>query len=168
MLRQDEKLDGRVSLASVIKDWCDSIDQGAFDYLFQDGTDKCLGLFQNVTNDEGSFIARLAKAVTGLRLDDWDSNTSTIFVEKLAQFKASAEAYRSSSETKTASSTSDYQVIFVSKGGERTTKSFERAEISKRGMLLHNQISKSLEAMGQAISEQEKRQILIDILEKLC
>lgn len=168
MLRQDEKLDGRVSLASVIKDWCDSIDQGAFDYLFQDGTDKCLGLFQNVTNDEGSFIARLAKTVTGLRLDDWDSNTSTIFVEKLAQFKASAEAYRSSSETKTASSTSDYQVIFVSKGGERTTKSFERAEISKRGMLLHNQISKSLEAMGQAISEQEKRQILIDILEKLC
>lgn len=101
-------------------------------------------------------------------MDDWDSNTSTIFVEKLTQFKASAEAYRSSSETKTASSTSDYQVIFVSKGGERTIKSFERAEISKRGMLLHNQISKSLEAMGQAISEQEKRQVLIDILEKFC
>lgn len=44
ILRQDEKLVGRVSLASAIKDWCDSIDQGAFDYLFQDGTDKCLGI----------------------------------------------------------------------------------------------------------------------------
>ena len=35
-------------------------------------------------------------------------------------------------------------------------------------MLLHNQISKALDAMGQAIPEQEKRQILVDILEKLC
>lgn len=168
MLDQNDKLDSRASLASVIKDWCDSIDQGAFDHLFPDGTDKCLGLFKTVTNDEGTFVARIAKVVTGLRLEDWDGNTSAGFIEKLTQFKATAESFKSSTDNCNATEANGYQVIFVSKDGSRKTKSFERVETSKRGVLLHNQISKSLEAMGQAISEQEKRQILVDILEKMC
>ena len=168
MLGQNDKLDNRASLASVIKDWCDSIDQGAFDHLFPDGTDKCLGLFKTVTNDEGTFVARIAKVVTGLRLEDWDGNTSAGFIEKLTQFKATAESFKSSTDDCNATEPNGYQVSFVGKDGNRITKSFERVETSKRGMLLHNQISKSLEAMGQAISEQEKRQILVDILEKMC
>ena len=142
--------------------------RGAFDHLFTDGTSKCLGLFKTITNDEDMFISRLAKIVTGLRLEDWDSNTSSSFIDKLNQFKASAESYKSKTGNQSESEVSDYQVTFVGKDGNRTTKSFERVETSKRGMLLHNQISKALDAMGQAIPEQEKRQILVDILEKLC
>lgn len=168
MPHPSDRADARASLASVIKDWCDSLDQGAFDHLFTDGTSKCLGLFKTITNDEDMFISRLAKIVTGLRLEDWDSNTSSSFIDKLNQFKASAESYKSKTGNQSESEVSDYQVTFVGKDGNRTTKSFERVETSKRGMLLHNQISKALDAMGQAISEQEKRQILVDILEKLC
>lgn len=168
MPQMNEGTVGRASLASVIKDWCDYIDQGAFDHLFPDGTDKCLGLFKTITNDEELFISRLAKIVTGLRLEDWDSNTSATFIDKLTQFKNTAESYKAKTENQSEFAVSDYQVTFVGKDGNRTTKSFERVETSKRGVLLHNQISKALDAMGQAISEQEKRQILIDILEKLC
>lgn len=168
MPHPSDRADARASLASVIKDWCDSLDQGAFDHLFTDGTSKCLGLFKTITNDEDMFISRLAKIVTGLRLEDWDSNTSSSFIDKLNQFKASAESYKSKTGNQSESEVSDYQVTFVGKDGNRTTKSFERVETSKRGMLLHNQISKALDAMGQAIPEQEKRQILVDILEKLC
>ena len=168
MPHPSDRADARASLASVIKDWCDSLDQGAFDHLFTDGTSKCLGLFKTITNDEDMFISRLAKIVTGLRLEDWDSNTSSSFIDKLNQFKASAESYKSKTGNQSESEISDYQVTFVGKDGNRTTKSFERVETSKRGMLLHNQISKALDAMGQAIPEQEKRQILVDILEKLC
>ena len=168
MPHPSDRADARASLASVIKDWCDSLDQGAFDHLFTDGTSKCLGLFKTITNDEDMFISRLAKIVTGLRLEDWDSNTSSSFIDKLNQFKASAESYKSKTGNQSESEVSDYQVTFVGKDGNRTTKSFERVETSKRGMLLHNQISKALDAMGQAIPEQEKRQILVDILENLC
>lgn len=62
----------------------------------------------------------------------------------------------------------NYKVTFINQDGSVSTKSFERVETGRRGKLLHNQIVHSLEAMGQAISEQEKRQVLIDILHELC
>jgi hypothetical protein len=34
--------------------------------------------------------------------------------------------------------------------------------------LLRNEISTALEEMGQSITEQKKRQVLIELLEKLC
>lgn len=52
--------------------------------------------------------------------------------------------------------------------GSAITKSFERVEYSNRGKLLFNQITQSLDSMGHALSEQEKRQILMEILKKLC
>lgn len=48
------------------------------------------------------------------------------------------------------------------------TKRFERVEITKRGKLLLNAITSDIESMGHSISEQEKRQILMEVLKKLC
>ena len=64
----------RMSLSSVITDWCESLDAKVFEKLFPDGTDKCLGLFRSITNDEDTFILRLAKLATDLRIEDWDSS----------------------------------------------------------------------------------------------
>ena len=40
ILPQNETLAARMSLASVVKEWCDSINPSAFDHIFSDGTDK--------------------------------------------------------------------------------------------------------------------------------
>lgn len=168
MLPQNKGIDGKMSLASTIRDWCDSIDPDAFEHLFQDGTEKCLALFKNVTNDENTFIVRLAKTVTGLRIEDWDTETSSLFVSRLKQYKATAENYRSTMNSQNESPETNYKVTFINSNGVASTRSFERIETSKRGKLLYNQIMRSLEAMGQAISEQEKRQILMDILHDMC
>ena len=65
-------------------------------------------------------------------------------------------------------SASCYRITFADESGDSITKSFERIETTKRGKLLYNQIEHSLQAMGQAITEQEKRQILMDVLKELC
>ena len=57
---------GMTSLSSVIKDWCETLDGKVFEQLFPDGTEKCLLLFRSVTNDEDTFVARLAKVATDL------------------------------------------------------------------------------------------------------
>ena len=168
MLPQNSNNDGKMSLASIIKDWCETLDPGAFEHLFSDGTEKCLTLFQNITNDESSFIVRLAKTVTGLRVEDWDEGTSNLFMSRLAQYKDTAEGYHVSPATQSESPDTNYKITFISSDGAASTRSFERVETSKRGKLLYNQIMHSMEAMGQAISEQEKRQILMDILQDLC
>lgn len=160
---------GMTSLSSVIKDWCESLDSTVYEQLFPDGTEKCLSLFRSITNDEDTFIARLAKVSTDLRLEDWDDNTHTRFTQKLSRYKATAEQYHTQSEKHADIHTeSNYQVTFVDENGTTNTKRFDRVEISKRGKLLLNAITSDIESMGHSISEQEKRQILMEVLKKMC
>lgn len=167
-LPQDEQKLEQMSLASVVQDWCETLDQDAFEHLFPDGTEKILELFKTVTNDEKEFVTKLAKAVTGLRPDDWNSKTIDSFTTNLSRYKETAESYHKKHSIENPASARTYMVTFIDKDGSIITRSFERVETSKRGQLLHNQVTRSLEAMGQSISEQEKRQILMEILQNLC
>lgn len=159
-----------MSLASVIEDWRSSLNDGVFNQLFKDGTDKCLGLFKTVTNDEDMFISCLAKLVTGLRLEDWDDGTHEKFFSTLNQYKETAESFDSKERLKgeNPDDSKSYQISFMGESGETITKRFESVETSKRGKLLYNQITAALSSMGHSITEQEKRQILIDVLKELC
>jgi hypothetical protein len=159
----------RMSLASVIKDWCETLDEHAFEQLFEDGTDKCLGLFKNVTNDESTFISRLVKVATDLRVEDWDDDTENRFVENLNMYRKTAEAFHSGETTSDSrSTTSAYEIHFRSDDGSSEIKRFDRVEPSKKGKLLYNSIMSEIDSMGYSIPEQEKRQILMDILRKMC
>ena len=157
-----------MSVSSRLKDWCESLDARVFEQLFPDGTDKCLNLMNSIGNDDDSFIVRLAKLCTDLRIEDWDDGTHDLFTQKLLQYKTTAESFVSEKKIETAKSTSEYQVTYVDDSGASVTKRFDKVEFSKRGKLLFNQINASLEAMGHSISEQEKRQILMEIIKKLC
>ena len=160
---------GMTSLSSVIKDWCESLDHRVYEQLFPDGTEKCLSLFRSMTNDEDTFIARLAKVSTDLRLEDWDDNTHSRFSKNLNRYKTTAEQYHSKTEKQNDNhADSNYQVTFVDESGSTNTKRFDRVEISKRGELLLNAITSDIESMGHSISEQEKRQILMEVLKKMC
>lgn len=158
----------RLSLASVIKDWYETLDDNIFEQLFENGTDKCLGLFKNVTNDEYTFIARLAKIATDLRVEDWSDDTEKRFEQSLILYKKTAENFKSRDESKNARGTSAYEICFRGDDGSSEIKRFERVEPSKKGKLLYNSILSEMDSMGYAISEQEKRQILMDILRKMC
>ena len=158
-----------MSLSSIIKDWCESIDSKAFEQLFTDGTDRCLKAFSEVSNDEVGFISNLARIATDLRIDDWTEDTINDFQKTIIRYKNTAEAFSSDdSVTEKNAEANSYQVTFVSEDGNTVTKRFERAEKTKRGTLLYNQILSNLDSMGQSITEQEKRQIIMDILNKLC
>lgn len=164
----NESLVKKASLASIIQDWCDSIDNKAFDQLFADGTEKCLGLFKTISNDEETFISRLAKTITDLRIEDWDDNTINEFLNKLSAHKNTAEEFHDSITSEQEESIGAYQVSYATDNGRVITKRFERTEETKRGKLLYNAITADLESMGHSISEQEKRQILMEILKKIC
>lgn len=164
----DRKASVGMSLISVVKEWCDQLDTKIFEQLFSDGTDRFLQHLRNITNDEDLFITRLAKLTTGLRIEDWDSKTVTQYAEALSRFIQTAKDFHSSVMAETINDTSSYQVTFADEDGISTTRRFEKVEVSARGKLLFNQITSSLEAMGHSISEQEKRQILMEVLKKLC
>ena len=151
----------------AVKEWCDRLDPKSFEQLFSDGTDRFLQHLKNATNDEDVFITRLAKLATGLRVEDWDSKSAKLYSDALARYMKTAKDFHGYVVADTINETSNYQVTFVDEGGNSTTRRFDKIEVSARGKLLFNQITASLEAMGYSISEQEKRQILMEVLKKL-
>ena len=159
----------KMSLASVIKDWCEALDQTVFEQLFPDGTERALELFKNVTNDDYQTITGLAKIATDLRLEDWDEKVKDLFLQNMAAYKTTAEAFKSTGKKgKTANPGTAYQIVFTDESGNAITKRFDRVEDTKKGKLLHNQVTAALDSMGRSISDQEKRQILMEILKDLC
>ena len=169
VLPKDEGKINKMSLASVIKDWCDSIDQSAFEQLFADGTDKCLGLFKSITNDDDLTISRLAKLATDLRLEDWDDKMRRLFTASIRKYKETAESYHAVQKNEqNIQHTSSYQITYTDNTGAAVTKRFDRVDETGRGKLLYNQVTAAIESMGRSISDQEKRQILIEILKDLC
>lgn len=158
----------RISLFSVIKDWCETLDRYVFEQLFEDGTNKCLGLFKNVTNDEENFISHLAKVATGLRIEDWDDNTEKRFAENLKMYRKTAETFHGEGGRIDSNNTSAYEIRFQISDGTVEVKRFDRVETSKKGKLLYNSILAEIDSMGYSISEQEKRQILVEILKQMC
>ena len=122
---------------------------------------------KTITNDEITFIQRLAKAVTALRVEDWNEGTISTFIKDLIVFKEAIEDYDSQVIGETSAADS-YKLITTDSEGREIVKTFNRSEYSTRAQLLYNEITNSIDEMGQSITEQEKRQILIEILEKLC
>ena len=158
-----------MSLSSVIKDWCDSLVPSVFDQLFADGTDRVLELFKNVTNDDYQTITGLAKIVTDLRLDDWDDRMKDVFLQNLMSCKRTAEQFIDvGNEKQDVVLETTYQISYVDENGNSVTKRFDRVEDTKWGKLLHNQVTAALEGMGRAMTDQEKRQVLMEIMKKLC
>lgn len=159
----------RMSLASVITDWCETLDSSVFEQLFTDGTDKCLTIFKTITNDDDATISKLARLATDLRIEDWDEKSKLKFEDNLLRFKETAESYRNAKVMEeTVGDSSVYQISFTDDAGTVVTKRFERTESTKRGKLLHNQVTAALDSMGRSITDQEKRQILMEILKGLC
>lgn len=157
-----------VSLYSAVKDWIESLNPKTFEFLFSNNENRILELLQNVTNDEKQMIQRLAKVVTSLRIEDWSSKTIKSFLESLEQFKKAVDEYSNKINTGKNSEANTYKFIFVSDDGQEETRVFEKIECSRKAKLLKNEIETALEEMGASISENEKRQVLIEILKKLC
>ena len=164
-----EKLEQKkVTLTAVVKEWCESLDPKSFEQLFSDGTERFLQHLKSATNDEDLFITRLAKLATGLRIEDWDGKTEKTFFAALEKYMQTARNFHDTAVAETINETSSYQVAFADEDGKKTVRRFDKVNVSTRGKLLFNQITASLDAMGHSISEQEKRQILMEVLKKLC
>jgi len=156
------------SLTSVIRDWYEVLKPTTVNHLFSNNEEKVLQLMASVNNDEKTFMERLAKTVTGLRLDDWDKNSVDEFLRYLEQFKKTVLDYDRNTVAKKSGGTEMYKLSFIGKTGSEVVKTFEKTEYTERAKLLLNAITSELEDMGQSITEQEKRQVLMELLEKMC
>jgi len=156
------------SLTSTIKDWIERLSDATIQFLFANEENRILDLMKNITNDENSFVQKLAKTVTGLRIEDWRPSTIDVFLERLKDFKKNIEEHDRCGVADQMHGAKKYTVIFSDDTGVDVIKTFNKAEYSSNAKLLLNEMITSLDEMGEAITKQEKRQVLMELLEKLC
>lgn len=156
------------SVVSTLRDWYDRLDARTLEHLFSNNENQLLKLVSTITNDEITFAQRIGKAIIGLRLDDWNNNTVKSFREGLERFKTTVEEFDHNREADSGNGNQTVQIIITDDSGNDKVRSFEKTEYSDRANLLYQDITAAIDEMGQSITEQEKRQVLIDILTKLC
>lgn len=160
--------DENASLMSVLTEWYEKLTVATKQYQFANNENAILELISTVSNDEKTFSERIAKAVVGLRIDDWNADCLSDFENELIRFKETVEKYNSKKQNNVESGNNSFKISFVNDSGDEVTRVLEHVEYSDRAKLLYNDITGALEEIGQSVSEQEKRQVLIEILKKIC
>ena len=156
----------KASVPSICKEWTKRLDKNASDNVFDDGiTDGMLNLFYQNMSDESKFIEDLAEILTGLRVVDWNFNTIDSFKNKLKECKNTAENYKESDKRNKDNS---YRLSFTDEKGRESTKTFSKVDLTPRSRLLFNKMEDALNTMGQALTSAEKRQVVVNILQKMC
>ncbi|RGH67806.1 hypothetical protein [Ruminococcus sp. AM31-15AC] len=156
------------SLQSILNEWYEKLDETTIQHLFDNNENSILNLIESVNSDEKTFAERIGKALTGLKLNDWNNSTAAEFQNSLQTFKETIERYNTEEHDYSNSSASRFKMTFVGEDGKEIERSFDKVEYSSRANLLYEDITAAIDEMGQSISENEKRQILIDILKKMC
>ena len=156
----------KASVSSLCKEWTKRLDKKVADNVFDDGiTDRMLNLFYQNMSDESKFIEDLAEILTGLRIVDWNFNTIDSFKNKLKECKNTAENYKKSDKRNQDNS---YRLSFTDEKGRESTKTFSKVDLTPRSRLLFNKMEDALNTMGQALTSAEKRQVIVNILQKMC
>lgn len=158
----------KASLTSILKDWFEGLKTSTIQNQFVGNENSIISLISTVTNDEATFIERLAKAIVGLRMDDWNSDSVAIFETRLKDFKKTVDDFNISGNRHTKGRNGSYKFVFYDSDGNEITRFIDKAQFSGRAKLLYNDITSAVEEMGESITDQEKRQVLIEILQKLC
>lgn len=160
----DPNANDDVSLSSVLQDWVDA-HPIARTRVFSGINNQVLGAVMLASGDDFVTVNRIAKAATALRMDDWNDNRFADFLRIVEGMKAEVESAKEEADD----SLKDKVVIsFTASDGTVTQKEFAPVEASKRSRLLKNEIVSCLSDMGAALSPEEKRQVVFEVLKGLC
>lgn len=100
------------------------------------------------------------------RPDSWNVASLAGNAEKAAAARFGGVSTSTFSES---SAADNYEIRFVQSGAENAkSKSFRKVECSVRAKSLEEEIWRTIEEMGQSVTDAEKRQVLVSLLEKLC
>lgn len=183
-----DKNAGEKSLKNVIADFCAELEPETESHVFENGAHSLLKIYKSAGNDEKQTAFEMAKVLTGLSIDDWNDETVDVFFERLSELNKTLMEFRNPSGLRQSQSpadsfenlagakntvpykgTNNYEIRFVQNGTENAkSKSFKKVECSVRAKSLEEEIWRTIEEMGQSVTDAEKRQVLVSLLEKLC
>lgn len=149
-------------LYTVTKDWYESLESKTKEHLFANGEGKLLSIIGNVHNDINELVKKIGRELSGLHIEDWNDDTFDKVKIALKQQVESIESFNSNSSSDY--SDSQYKIVLTDNNGKEIEKTFNKTEISSKGKMLYNELISNINEYGFALSEGEKRQILMNVM----
>ncbi|MBD5426344.1 MAG: hypothetical protein HDR38_02165, partial [Treponema sp.] len=110
---------------------------------------------------------QIAFISTDLNIEDWNDGTLMTSLSNIKSFKDNAEKENAKNNDNDSSFANLYEINFVTASGVKKKK-IEKTKISERGKILERSLKNTVTNMGLSISENEKRQIVMELLLDLC
>lgn len=182
---------GGKSLKNLVAEFCQKLNLQTETHVFENGAHSLLKIYKSAGNDEKKIVMEMSEVLTGLSIDDWNDESVNMFFERLSELNRTLMEFRNPTELLQAqcpadntenpaaanvdgaageyNSVANYEIRFAQSGSEGAkSKSFKKIECSRRAELLEEEIWRTIEEMGQSVTDAEKRQVLVSLLEKLC
>ena len=165
----------RDSLCSCGTNFTNSLDDHIEEHRFENHAENLYKILKSCSNDQNKLIKSLALALTGINTVDWSETTIEIYNKQLAEYIDTLKNYKyTNSEdgviienTTTSATTGTYFINFVDESGNVKKRNFNKITCSKKAGVLESELLNILDEYGQSINDNEKRQVLINILEEL-
>ena len=153
------------SLGSVLHGWIEN--NPDVNIVVLDGVENQLvkAMIKAAGNDK-IIIEQLAKTATALRIEDWNDQRFSDFLFLVESIKDKVE-----NEPKTKNkllSANCITINFTDDQGKDASRIFNRVKCGGRADILRSQLRSALEDMGGSMQDEEKRQVLFDVLMELC
>lgn len=158
----DEKYTG--TLAGNLNKWYRGLREDQRCHLYDSETNEFLRLIEKATNNDIEIINNLAYIFSNLSIEDWNDNCVDIYLKGIKNSKKTIENYEVSSDIDDTDGV--IKIVFESNDSELIEKTFNKTEISPIGSTLFNAIEEVVDEYGSSIDDNEKRNILMEILSK--
>ena len=154
------------SLASVFANFYDDLKRTTKEHSFSGKINMILDIAKHPNNDEIKLVEMIARSLFNLRMSDFTDDIMNSYIKELSHVIDNIKIY-DSTLINVDTSKFGYKIVFTDDNGNEITKQFDTAEYTDQGQLLYNDVTAMLEEYGEAISSDEKRQILFRILKEL-
>lgn len=155
----DKKYKG--SLSTLLKEWYEVNQEKIIKSVFDIKTKTLMDYIENMnTHDDNEIINKICKYVTGFYIEDWKVNDIENYLNELKGIKQKVET--------TTIKTDEIQTITLTSGDKKVEKTISSdIEISALGSTMKNNIEEIIEEYGNSLNEEEKINILLDIIKKI-
>lgn len=148
---------------TTLENWYKGLDKANTEHLYDVSANNVLRLIPTISKLSDNFIIeKLTKIVIGLSIEDWQDETIKNYLYGIQEIKDTITNYKE--ETKTKKNHSYELSFFVN--DKKTHKTFKSTEISVTGSTLYNNIEEAFDDYADSIDVNEKRNILMKLLEK--
>lgn len=154
-------------LNETLNGWVGTLKDSVFDKVFDSGTTRFLKLCKSEGNSNLYLARQIAFISTDLNIEDWNDGTLMTSLSNIKSFKDNAEKENAKNNDNDSSFANLYEINFVTASGVKKKK-IEKTKISERGKILERSLKNTVTNMGLSISENEKRQIVMELLLDLC